>query len=162
MQTLITAITAAALLWHTVVGCCAHSHEGACACGHGAAAHPAEPLAHDRADDHADGHADEDVCDHRHEHAGISADYDATQNADNDAPHAPCRCHCEGNRCLAIAGGVAWQPDAQDVALDILPPRALASGVDLNSPYAFGRGHGPVVALALPLRAHLFYRILLI
>ena len=158
MQTLVTTITAAALLWHTVVGCCAHAHEGACACGHGVAAQRAEPRAHDR----ADGHAEEDVCDHRHELPGTSADRDAARNVDHDSPHAPCRCHCEGNRCLAIAGGIARQPDAPDVALDILPSRALASGVDPNSPHAFGGGHGLVIALALPLRAHLFYRILLI
>lgn len=150
MQAILTAITAAALLWHTVVGCGAHAHAGACACGHGVAGHGAGSLAHAHVDDRACGHAhDADDANGNHDDHG-------------DAPHAPCRCHCQGQRCLAIPTATTWQPDAPDAVWDVLPPLALATGEEAAAARSCPGGGRSTSALALPVRAHLFYQILLI
>jgi hypothetical protein len=146
VHTAFTILTAAALLWHTLAGCCAHL-PGESSCGH---AHAATTQV---AGEHSHSHG----CSHDHSEPVETE----SVPVDPESPSHPCRCHCEGSGCVAVPGA-AWQLDAPQASFDFLPfdCSACENGVATGSRQV--DGHGASLALALPLRAHLYFQILLI
>jgi hypothetical protein len=147
VQSATTLLTAAALLWHTLAGCCAPGSADSCGCQH----------EHDATTHVTDEHLHSHACTHGHDEPVITD----TEPVDHQTPAHPCRCHCDGNRCVAVASP-GWQIDAPQLAFDIVACVGSAgeSGVETSSLHD-GRD-GTSIAPALPVRAHLFYQILLI
>lgn len=159
MQTALTIITAVSLLLHTLLGCCSHAATGPCACGHEAHAHAGAGDLHVHGDSHAGGCGHADGSEH--------ANHDRTHNAEESSegessPAHPCHCHCDGNRCQAIAAASAPAVELACSGLLILPP-LVATSVDCGDGVR-GRGGADAAGAIprLPVRAHLFYQTLLI
>lgn len=80
---MVTILTAAAVLWHTVAGCCAHhGHGGQCCEGSGVARSFADDTASD---------ADHGCCQHAHAESGLAhATESSGQQLSEDSPSRPC------------------------------------------------------------------------
>jgi hypothetical protein len=159
VQAALTIITAVSLLLHTLLGCCSHGAAGSCACGHEAKGHVERGDRHD----HDDSHAGE--CAHAHdaEHADDERTHDAEEPRSGDhSPAHPCHCHCDGNRCQAIAAATPPTIELSGSVLVILPP-LVATSVDCGDGVRGRGGADAAGALpTLPVRAHLLYQTLLI
>lgn len=152
MQAIIAHITAAALLWHTLAGCCAHAHAAQDATCHTAMTQHRESASAEA--DHEHSH----LCPHS---AVASSEIQSHDSNHDQAPH-PCRSHCEGNRCVAVASSVAWQIAPPQLCFDVLPPLCFDGQLEPPATNRHNGGHWSPPASALPLRAHLYYQILLI
>lgn len=154
MDALTTIIAAASLLLHTMLGCCTHGDRVSCACLHRALG--TEHHAHDGDDASAcPHHGATDL--HHSGHRSVDAEHDV-----DPTPLHPCRCHCEGDHCQAVAGSPARTIEAPDVSFDVLPPlqvNAAAGGLPLDQSRLVDLA---AATPALPLRAHLFFQSLLI
>ncbi|MEX2186372.1 MAG: hypothetical protein WD875_06250 [Pirellulales bacterium] len=170
MQTALTILTAVSLLWHTLLGCCMHGHDGTSAGQRGAIGGGDEVGAHEDGAKEDGAKRDSHACCHGgHKHHDSDAPSVAGHNAecgaehdDGDSPSHPCRCHGDGKRCQAIPSGQARSVDAPDVSFAAVPPLYLDCGVDALAAVRSRRAEGPPSKPALPLRAHLLYQSLLI
>jgi hypothetical protein len=148
VQSATTLITAAALLWHTLAGCCAPGSADSCGCQH----------EHDATTHVFDEHLHSHTCPHDHDEPVVTD----TEPVDEQTPTHPCRCHCDGNRCVAVASPAGWQIDAPQLAFDLVAFVGSAGEPAVETSSLPDGSHQTSIALALPVRAHLFYQILLI
>jgi hypothetical protein len=148
VHTLVTLITAASLLLHTLVGCGSHGGHGHCTC---------HSHALGRAS-HTERHS---TC--QHDAHRTHAEFAHAEPAHDDHDSHPCRCHCEGNRCQAIPGSHVRGIEAPTLVDSFALPPLAQSTTDSLGQLIWVRGRDAACpGAALPLRAHLLYQSLLI
>jgi hypothetical protein len=147
MKPLVATLTALALLWHTLFGCCTCQ---ACA----------------PADRHE--HAAQATCCHNHRHDGSTEHAHQQPVHDDSLPPLPGHHGSDGGSCVFAAGKDTsaddWRPAAwPDGAVAWLAPPADAQAASVATGRSTEGAQGAVLLRpALPLRAHLFYQLLLI
>jgi hypothetical protein len=133
MRSLIAAITAAALLLHISLGCCAHHAHAEEATGRAAPAAKAK-------------------CCHDHDH-------DGHDHADESGDTTPTKC-CHESECSFDVGTKVVAPQSDWVApVAVLPG---ATQVALPTSHLELAARSPAPFSALPLRAHLLLQVFLI